>query len=127
MEFDSQSVLLSRISEPDSEVRSQILNALSQSRYRTKDISLIHRAVKEEVEQAAWINATQVDLGEADETVLLIAALNQFHEQIRNRVLLLLSFVFDGDLISARAGCADNGFIHTSLVCVGDHGCTTAC
>ena len=95
----SQTILLSRISEPDSEVRSQILNALSQSGYRTKDTGMIQRAAKAEIEQSAWSNTTQVDLGKTDETALLIAALNQFHVQIRNRVLLLLSFVFDGDSI----------------------------
>ena len=95
----SQAILLSRISEPDSEVRSQILNALSHTGYRTKDIAMIQRAVKTEVEQAAWISATQVDLGDSAETTLLIAALTQFHVQIRNRALLLLSFTFDGDSI----------------------------
>jgi CRP-like cAMP-binding protein len=80
-------------------VRSQILNALSQSGYRTKEVSMIQRAVKTEVEQAAWVIAVQLDLGETEGTALLIAALNQFHVQVRNRVLLLLSFAFDSDSI----------------------------
>jgi hypothetical protein len=95
----SQTVLLSRISEPNSEVRSQILNALSQSGYRTKDTAMIQRAVKAEVERAAWVSASQVDLGDDAEITLLQTALTQFHVQIRNRVLLLLSFAFDGDSI----------------------------
>jgi len=95
----SQTILLSRISEPDSEVRSQILNALSHSGYRTKDIALIQRAAKTETQGAAWITATQGDLGDNAETELLQAALTQSHVQIRNRVLLLLSFAFDGDSI----------------------------
>jgi len=93
----SQAILASRISEPGDEVRLHILNALSQSRYRAKDSSLIQRAVKAEVEQAAWVSAVQIDLGGTDETALLIAALNRSLVQIRDRVLLLLSFVFDGN------------------------------
>jgi ATP/ADP translocase len=95
----SQMILASRISEHDSEVRSQILNALSLSGYRTKDTVMIQRAVKTEAEQAAWISAVQVDIGDYAEIELLQAALAQFHVQIRNRVLLLLSFAFDGDSI----------------------------
>ncbi len=95
----SKNILLSRISESDSEVRSQILNALSHSGYRTKDTAMIQGVVKTEVEQAAWISATQVDIGDNAETALLQTALTQFHVQIRNRVLLLLSFTFDGDSI----------------------------
>ena len=95
----SQNILFSRISESDSEVRSKILNALSHSGYRTKDFAMIQGVVKTEVEQAAWISTTQVDIRDSAETLLLQAALTQFHVQIRNRVLLLLSFTFDGDSI----------------------------
>ena len=96
---DSQTILVSRISTLEHELRSQILNALSQSSYRTKDIAMIQRAVQAEAEQAAWASATQVDLREMNETPLLREALTHFHAQIRNRVLSLLSFVFDSDSI----------------------------
>jgi hypothetical protein len=92
----SRAILVSRISEPDDEVRLNILNALSQSGYRAKDSSLIQRAVRAEAEQAAWVSAAQIDLGGTDDTALLIAALNRALVQIRDRILLLLSFVFDG-------------------------------
>jgi CRP-like cAMP-binding protein/HEAT repeat protein len=95
----SHNILLSRMSIPDEELRSQILSALSQSGYRTTDISTVQHAVKAEVEQAAWRCAAQVDLGEANETALLIMALEESLGQIRNRVLLLLSFVFNSDSI----------------------------
>jgi hypothetical protein len=97
----SQTILCSRMSEPDNEVRSQILTALSQSGYRTKDIGLTQRAVKAEAEGAAWVSAAQVDLGNTSETTLLMKALDQFHAQIRSRALLLLSFVF-GDISIRR-------------------------
>ena len=95
----SQNILLSRLSTPDEGVRVQILNALGQSGYHTKDIFEIQRAVKTEIEQAAQYCAAQVDLGEADGTTLLIAALEASLKQIRNRVLLLSSFVFNGNSI----------------------------
>jgi HEAT repeat protein len=60
----SQTILVSRISTLEHELRSQILNALSQSSYRTKDIAMIQRAVQAEAEQAAWASAAQVDLSE---------------------------------------------------------------
>jgi ATP:ADP antiporter, AAA family len=95
----SQTILRSRISEADGEVRSQVLNALSHNGYHTKDMRLIQRAVKAEAEQAAWVSAALVDLGETDKTMLLTAVLNQLHTQICNRALLLLSFAFEGDSI----------------------------
>ena len=95
----SQSILSSRISEADGEVRSHILNALNQSGYHEKDLSAIQHIVKVEVAEVAWVSAVQVDLGNTDETALLLAALDQFQVQVRDRVLLLLSFVLDGDSI----------------------------
>jgi len=97
--IQAQNILLSRLTTPDHELRSQILNALSQTGYRAHNISEIQRAVKAEVDQAAWVSVTQVDLGETDETSLLNAALKEFLAQIRSRVLLLLSFAFDADSI----------------------------
>ena len=95
----SQNILLSRISESDHEVRLQILNALSQSGYRARDLSAIQQAVKAEVGCAAWVTAAQADLGDKDETALLMAALDHFYAQILNHVLLQLSFAFDHDSI----------------------------
>jgi hypothetical protein len=60
---------------------------------------MIQRAVKAEVQQAAWVCAAQVDLGGTDQTVLLIAALQHMLVQIRNRALVLLSFALDGESI----------------------------
>jgi hypothetical protein len=92
-------ILVSRLSTLDEELRSHILHALSQSGYRSKDLSAVRKAVKAEVEQAAWYCAAHVDLGEAGEAALLIAALEESLKQTRDRALLLLSFVFHGDSI----------------------------
>ncbi|MGD8406045.1 MAG: Npt1/Npt2 family nucleotide transporter [Anaerolineales bacterium] len=113
--IQAQNILLSRLATPDHELRSQILDALSQTGYRAQDISEIQRAVKAEVEQAAWVSATQIDLGQTDETSLLNAALKEFLAQVRNRVFLLLSFVFDADSIQrVRETFMTSSGIHTS-------------
>lgn len=91
----AQNILLTRLSAPDAGLRSHIISALSQSAFRAKDASMIQRAVKAEIEQAAWICAAQVDLGDAQELSLLSSALNQFLAAARDRILLLLSFVFN--------------------------------
>lgn len=105
----SQSILLSRLSTPDHELRSQILHALSQSGYRAQDSSEIQRSVQWEVEQAAWVSAVQVQLGERKETALLNTAFTEFLAQIRERVLLLVSFAFDRDSIRRVAEALRTG------------------
>ena len=95
----SKTILLSRISATDSKVRTQILSALSQSGCHMKDLPLIRSAVKAEMQQAAWVSAAQVDLGENAETALLAAALQGCLVQTRSRALLLLSFAFEAGSI----------------------------
>jgi ATP/ADP translocase/HEAT repeat protein len=95
----AQNILLSRISTQDDELRSHILSALSQSGYHTKDRVAIQRALKAEAEQAAWMCAARVDLGETNEMSLLFSAINQSLVKIRDRILLLLSFVFDANSV----------------------------
>jgi len=111
-EAQAQDILLSRVSAPDGELRSQILSALNQSKYHTKDAVAIRRAVKAEAEQVAWVCAAQVDLGATDQTALLLASLDQMLAETRDRVLLLLSFAFDTHSIlqvreALRAGSAN--------------------
>jgi ATP:ADP antiporter, AAA family len=94
---DAQNILFCRISAPDHELRTHVLHALSQSGYRTGDLSAIQQALQVETSLAAWASAAQVDLGNREETKLLQAALAQFRFQICNRVLLLLALVIDGE------------------------------
>jgi CRP-like cAMP-binding protein/ATP/ADP translocase/HEAT repeat protein len=91
----AQALLRSRSDSPNGDLRSQILNALSECGYRVKDPSEIHTAIEMEVRGIAWACATQADLGDAQKTALLLAALRQSVAQARERVLLLLSFAFD--------------------------------
>ena len=108
----AQAILLSRVSAPDGELRSQILGSLNQCKYRATDAAAIRRAVKAEAEQVARVCAAQVDLGATDQTALLMASLDQMIAESRDRVLLLLSFAFDATSIlqvreALRAGSAN--------------------
>ncbi len=95
--------LRSRIQTSDLELRSQILIALGEAGFHEPDISSIEKELKVEVSSVAQACAAQLDLGEADETELLRGALRHFATQARERVLLLLSFVFDsGSILSVR-------------------------
>jgi HEAT repeat protein len=85
----------SKIYSADAELRTQILNALSECSYRTKDRSEIYLAIKLEIEPMVWVCAAQTDLGDSERMALLSGALNQFCIQTRDRVLLLLAFAFD--------------------------------
>jgi AAA family ATP:ADP antiporter len=99
----SQALLRSQIGSPDGELRLQILNALSQCHYHTKDLSEIYAAIKPEIQELAWICAAQVDLEVTEKAALLAAALRKFVAQTRERVLLLLSFAFDtNSILQAR-------------------------
>lgn len=95
----SQALLRSRSGSPDGELRLQILNALSQCHYHTKDLSEIYAGIKPEIQDLAWICAAQIDLENTEKTALLSAALRKIVTQTRERVLLLLSFAFDANSI----------------------------
>jgi hypothetical protein len=87
------------MSTPDLDLRSQVLSALSQARYRARDLSSIRPLVESEISRAAWASASLADIEETPRTAPLIAALKIFRDQVRGRLLLLLSFALDGDSI----------------------------
>ena len=95
----AQTLLRSRLESADGELRSRILNALSECGYRARDQAEVLAPIKNEVQWIAWASAAQADLGDDDETSLLSAALQQFNSRARERVLLLLSFAFDAPSI----------------------------
>ncbi len=87
--------LHSRIYSANAELRTQILNSLTECGYHTKNRSEVYLAIKLEIEPMVWACAAQTDLGNSERTALLSGALDQFCTQTRDRVLLLLSFAFD--------------------------------
>ena len=95
----AQAPLYSKIDSWDGELRTQLLNALSQCGFRTKSQSEIYTPIKMEIQAIVWVCAAQADLGRHEKTSLLSAALRQFSAQTGDRVLLFLSFAFDKEAV----------------------------
>ncbi|MDX1995515.1 MAG: Npt1/Npt2 family nucleotide transporter [bacterium] len=85
----------SLLEAPDSEVRSAVYNALSACGYRTSDLARIRQQLRAEAEYAVHLLAILNDLGDAAPTGLVRDALHYQLRQGRERLLLLLSFVYD--------------------------------
>ncbi|MGE5373738.1 MAG: HEAT repeat domain-containing protein, partial [Bacteroidota bacterium] len=95
----SHTVLLSRLDSPDGELRSQILAALSEARFRAIDSDGIYQAIYREAGEIAWVNAAEVDLENCNRAGILSSALKQCIQASRERVLYLLSFILDSHSI----------------------------
>ncbi len=94
-------LLKDKLNFPDPQVRSHILMALSQCRYRAEDQEkiIILQKIRTEIAQAAWTLATLIDIGDDEAVSLLKTALNNNLVQHRARLLLLLSFIYDRQVI----------------------------
>jgi hypothetical protein len=67
------------------------------------DIALVQDQIHKEVNHAAWLLACTLDAGEVEAAALLQAALVEELSLVRERVIQLLSFVFDtGTILQAR-------------------------
>lgn len=75
----------------------RVLQALSVCRYRvpTKDTARIFDKIRSESRFTAWLLAAQASLPQSESVFLLRAALEDLQHQCRQRVYLLLSFVYD--------------------------------
>jgi ATP:ADP antiporter, AAA family len=98
-------LLQSQIAFPDSRVRDHILAALRLRKYRAhvKDTLTVQEQIVREVEQAAWLLAALNDIGGEtivfEDAALLCGALTYELGQIRQRIFLLLSFVYDTETV----------------------------
>jgi AAA family ATP:ADP antiporter len=100
-------LLHSHLNFPDTEVRTQVLLALSRCGYQAEVEAqpAIHQEISAEVAGAAWTLAALLDLTEEPRLAgqpavsLLTAALNQTLAQHRKRLFLWLSFIYDPRLI----------------------------
>jgi len=93
--------LRKQLNYPDEEINHQILIALHSCGYfaSKEDKALILEMVDAEVDDAAWAIASQLDLQEFEETAAVIRALQTEFEENRERIFLLLSFIFSSDAI----------------------------
>jgi AAA family ATP:ADP antiporter len=94
-------LLEDRINEPNPDVRSEVLRALSRCGYHIQDgnTSSIERQIKAELKYATWLLACSLDIGKDEAVSILNAGLSEELNRTRERIIWLLSFVFDSATI----------------------------
>ncbi len=92
-------ILTDRLTFPDPEVRWQVMQSLSIRRYRPRDVRKIHSYLRNEANFYARLLATQRDLGSGDGLRLLHDALDTLTQQTVERILYLMSFIYDSHQI----------------------------
>lgn len=92
---DAHALLRTRMNSSDCELRSRVLNALSECGYRTRDLPEIYTRIEMEIQAMSLVWAVLEDAENHEDAALLSMALHQFSTETRDRVLLLLSFAFD--------------------------------
>jgi len=82
---------------PDEQVRSQVLQALSQCQYQAEDgeKANIHQEIKAEIAHATWLLAALIDLGDDEAVQLLKTALDNTLARCRVRLFWLLSSIYE--------------------------------
>ena len=102
-------LLQTRINFPDGEVRTQILNALSACGYRATNPAEVHKQIQTEIAQAAWATAALTDIGGDESVSLLASALKSELARTRDRVLFLLSFLYEARTILRAREALNSG------------------
>jgi AAA family ATP:ADP antiporter len=92
-------LLANKLSHPDNDVRTAILEALSASGYRAAIRESVRAQIRTEAAQAAWIAAALVDIGDDQELWPLQAALILSIHKVTERLCLWLSFVYDAPMM----------------------------
>jgi HEAT repeat protein len=97
----SIALLKDRINEPNPDARSEVLKALSRCGYQALDneAEMIQTQIAAEVKHAAWLLACSLDISKNKEASILQAALAEELSRLRERIFLLLSFIFDSSAI----------------------------
>ena len=94
-------ILKPKIDHTDKELRFSILNALTTCRYHADgdEAQIVRELLKNETLDATWICAGSVCLGKEESTSLLTRALELELTRARERILLLLSFLYSPQTI----------------------------
>ena len=95
-------LLKAQIDHPDARMRGEVLRALSRCGYRASpaEVNHIQQRVMTEAEYAAWLLAASIDIGDDAATALLQAAFTTRWTLGRERLLHLLSFLYDPSVVS---------------------------
>jgi hypothetical protein len=90
---------VNKLSHPDNDVRTAILEALSASGYRAAIRESVRAQIRAEAAQAAWIAAALVDIGDDEEVSPVQAALKLSIHRMTEQLCLWLSFVYDAPMM----------------------------
>jgi len=99
-------ILLGRLDHGHRGLRLIILNGLAHCGYRAEgdERDRVLGLINQEIESAAWVFASLADLGDDGALAVLRRALDQELELHGERIMLLLSFLFDsGSMLGAKA------------------------
>lgn len=103
---EAANMLSRHLDFPNESVRNHILVALARCKYRAAEAERprIEEQIKREAEDAAWALAAFEDLGVDEAASHLARALTHEANKNRERILLLLSFIYDGEsVLQAKA------------------------
>jgi len=94
---DAVAALLARLDHPGDAIRTEILHALSHAGYQATagKAAVLHARIVAETRRAAWLLAGMRDCAPSDELAYLRRVLQDQFAAARDRVLLLLSFLYD--------------------------------
>ena len=92
-------LLTDRLTIYDPDVRLQVMMALSRRRYHARNVRRIQSDLRSEADTYARLLAIQRDLGGGSGLRLLKDGLNALAQQTIERMLYLLSFVYDSEMI----------------------------
>jgi len=98
---EAVTLLQARLDYPDNDVRHQVMLSLSRCGYRVQgqEAAYIQQKIQAELENAVWILAVLVDIGDYQVVAHLRKALLNELKQTQARIFLLLSFVYDPQAI----------------------------
>lgn len=94
---EAANMLETQLNYPDNDVRYQVLVSLRRCNYQApaEKIAAVQQQIEAEVENAVWLLASLEDVGQHQFTTHLYKALTDEIDQTRDRVFLLLSFVYE--------------------------------
>ncbi len=94
--------LRKHIEFPDEDIRHPILLALKACKYQCipEEVDFLKGIIFEEIKDAAWAIAASIDIGSDESGQLLQNALQREIQQNRERIFLLLSFIYNSQTIS---------------------------
>lgn len=94
-------ILKKKIDHSDEEIRNQVLASLISCGYQTttKEFSIIHERIRNEVADATWALSAILDMGDYENSEMLNKALNSEFERNKDRIFLLLAMIYPANSI----------------------------